>query len=86
MPNIQDSVEVWQAAVMNDGSINIHLRSKSGKWQGTRWWRVPNGTPNAASFLAIALTCISTGLSALVLIDGGLVEGSDLVYISAVRT
>lgn len=85
MPEIEALVEVRRAAVFNNGTLHILMRSTTGKWQGDRFWKIPNGTPGSASFIGIALTCISTGLHALMVVDDTLTEGDDLHYLSAVR-
>jgi hypothetical protein len=76
---------VRRAATTNDGTIHVFLRSTTGKWPDIRWWKVPAGTPGASSFLAIALTCISTGLRAVVTMDAAVNTGDDLHYIGVFR-
>lgn len=85
MAEIEDLVEVRKAAVLSSGACHILMRSTTNKWQGDRWWKIPNGTPGIGLFMAVALTCVSTGLHAKMVVADTLTEGDDLHYLAATR-
>jgi hypothetical protein len=74
---------VIRAYVDETGKLLIRLRSD--KLPADEWHTVAPGTPGATSFLAIALTCITSGLPCEAGIDAGSAEYSDLRRIEIVR-
>lgn len=78
------SAKVMRAHINDTGQLLVRLQSTS--WPSEQWHSVGAGTPGISSFLAIALTCISTGLPAEVGIDDSLTDFSPLTRIEIVRT
>jgi hypothetical protein len=67
------------------GKILIRLRSGQLPQGKDAWFSVPFGAPGANSFLAIALTCVTSGLPAETGINEPITEYSQLMRIEIVQ-
>lgn len=77
-------VTVMRAMMDDNGQVWVRCRFPDQN-PGDQWHIVEPGTPGAGSFLAIALTCLATGLPAEILIDDPPKDDSHLVQLQIVR-
>jgi hypothetical protein len=82
------AVSVFRSSVIRayvDETGKILIRLRSDRLPADQWHTVEFGTPGANSFLAIALTCITSGLPAEAGVDEPLQEYSPLRRLEIVR-
>jgi len=84
------ATKIYRTTVMrvftdDSGALMVFLRSTTGGWGPDHWHRVNPGTPGLSSFLAIALTCIASGLPADAGVEEPVTEYSPLTRLEIVR-
>lgn len=68
MASEEFDASVMEVLIVNDGTLLISLRGDKTE-KKNRWFLVPAATPGFSTFVAVALSCLTSGIGARAIVE-----------------